>query len=82
MLICIVEENQACQNPFIYKCAIGTVVKLLQQLSLDLNIRVDEVKVQFPIKSKDYVSVLCECVVQKMILMFSTRQFIFAPSFF
>ena len=32
-------------------------MKLLRQLSLDLNIRVDEVKVQFPIKSKDYVSV-------------------------
>ena len=33
----------------------GIVLKLLRQISQETKIRVDEVKVEFPIKSKDYV---------------------------
>jgi len=39
----------------LYSCA-GIVLKLLRQISQETEISVDEVKVQFPIKSKDYVS--------------------------
>ena len=35
---------------------VGTVKKLLQQISKERGIRIDEVVINFPVESKDHVS--------------------------